>query len=122
MVVVATAAAVVLRCIAIATTVAMALTSCSRQSPKFVQFVTTCCRAFNVIRRHRHRFVSLFHLMLSTGMPELQVIQPLAQPSGYNTNPYLSLRGTMGGTGYNTDLPELQTSEDVRFMERVRHR
>ena len=34
----------------------------------------------------------------------LEVMQPLLQPSGYKTNPYLSLHVTMGGMGYNTNL------------------
>ena len=38
----------------------------------FDRFVRVCCRAYNILRRCSHEFITLFSLMLSTGIPELQ--------------------------------------------------
>ena len=41
-------------------------------SETFDRFVRVCCRAYNILRRCSHEFITLFSLMLSTGIPELQ--------------------------------------------------
>lgn len=41
-------------------------------SPLYKQFVELCCRAYNSVRRARTYIITLFRLMLSTGIPELQ--------------------------------------------------
>ena len=41
-------------------------------SVTFDRFVRVCCRAYNILRRCSHEFITLFSLMLSTGIPELQ--------------------------------------------------
>ena len=38
----------------------------------YEHFVALCCRAYNILRGHSHEFITLFQLMLSTGIPELQ--------------------------------------------------
>jgi phosphatidylinositol-4,5-bisphosphate 3-kinase len=41
-------------------------------SPIYAHFVEVACQAFNVIRRQTELLITLFTLMLSTGIPELQ--------------------------------------------------
>ena len=41
-------------------------------SEKFDKFVTVCSQAYNILRGNAHEFITLFSLMLSTGIPELQ--------------------------------------------------
>ena len=41
-------------------------------SETFDRFVRVCCRAYTILRRCSHEFITLFSLMLSTGIPELQ--------------------------------------------------
>ena len=41
-------------------------------SVKFDKFVTVCSQAYNILRGNAHEFITLFSLMLSTGIPELQ--------------------------------------------------
>ena len=43
-----------------------------RESPRFKKFVDICCMAYNVVRRNANTFISLFGMMLSTGIPELR--------------------------------------------------
>jgi len=40
-------------------------------SPNFKRFTTLCCDAYNVIRHNSGLIISLFELMLATGIPEL---------------------------------------------------
>lgn len=42
-------------------------------SPIFTHYVETACKAYNIIRRCSSAFILLFMLMLSTGIPELQI-------------------------------------------------
>ena len=46
--------------------------SAEQGSETFDRFVRVCCRAYNILRRCSHEFITLFSLMLSTGIPELQ--------------------------------------------------
>jgi len=41
-------------------------------SEKFDEFVGSCCQAYSIMRKHSHMLITLFSLMLSTGIPELQ--------------------------------------------------
>eukprot|EP00698_Gefionella_okellyi_P004479 TRINITY_DN1411_c0_g1_i1.p1 TRINITY_DN1411_c0_g1~~TRINITY_DN1411_c0_g1_i1.p1 ORF type:complete len:1066 (+),score=200.57 TRINITY_DN1411_c0_g1_i1:65-3199(+) len=41
-------------------------------SENFEFFTKTCVKAYLLLRKHAHLFISLFAMMLSTGMPELQ--------------------------------------------------
>jgi len=43
-----------------------------RDSKQFEFFIETCCKAYLILRKNAHVFISLFMMMLSTGMPELQ--------------------------------------------------
>ncbi|EGC40128.1 hypothetical protein DICPUDRAFT_52203 [Dictyostelium purpureum] len=43
-----------------------------KDSENFKRFVTTCCLAYNILRKNSDLFLNLFQLMLSTGIPELQ--------------------------------------------------
>jgi len=43
-----------------------------RDSPKFQEFITVCCKAYNIVRHKANLFLNLFAMMLSTGIPELQ--------------------------------------------------
>ncbi len=45
-----------------------------KDSAKFSEFVNLCCQSYNILRRHSHLFINLFAMMLSTSIPELQVI------------------------------------------------
>ena len=40
-------------------------------SPNFHRFVTLCCEAYNILRKHASKFINLLAMMLSTGIPEL---------------------------------------------------
>jgi phosphatidylinositol-4-phosphate 3-kinase len=42
-------------------------------SPAFQDFITTCCRAYNIVRHNASTFINLLGLMLSSGIPELRV-------------------------------------------------
>eukprot|EP01060_Flectonema_neradi_P013553 TRINITY_DN20313_c0_g1_i1.p1 TRINITY_DN20313_c0_g1~~TRINITY_DN20313_c0_g1_i1.p1 ORF type:complete len:1132 (+),score=183.74 TRINITY_DN20313_c0_g1_i1:61-3456(+) len=42
------------------------------KTPVFRHFVKVACHAYNIVRRSSHIIISLFALMLSTGIPELQ--------------------------------------------------
>jgi phosphatidylinositol-4,5-bisphosphate 3-kinase len=46
-------------------------------SANFRSFVSHCCRAYNVIRRHGHLFITLFAMMVSSGMSQLQSLDDL---------------------------------------------
>jgi len=46
-------------------------------SLKFQKFVDLCCRAYNVLRQSASRFINLFAMMLSTGIPELQSVEDI---------------------------------------------
>ena len=41
-------------------------------SDKFEEFVGHCCQAYGIMRNNAHMLITLFSLMLSTGIPELQ--------------------------------------------------
>jgi phosphatidylinositol-4,5-bisphosphate 3-kinase len=43
-----------------------------KKSANYREFVSLCCRIFNILRRNADLFITLFHLMLLTGIPELQ--------------------------------------------------
>lgn len=43
-----------------------------KNSPGFERFVDYCCRGYNILRKYSDLFITLFALMLSTGMPELK--------------------------------------------------
>jgi phosphatidylinositol kinase/protein kinase (PI-3 family) len=43
-----------------------------KKSPNFQRFEKLCCNAYNILRKHAHLFISLFSLMLSTGIPVLR--------------------------------------------------
>lgn len=45
-----------------------------KNSDMFDRFVDVCCRAYNVLRRNADLLITLFVLMLSTGIPELQKV------------------------------------------------
>uniref|UniRef100_A0A7S4L9J6 PI3K/PI4K catalytic domain-containing protein n=1 Tax=Paramoeba aestuarina TaxID=180227 RepID=A0A7S4L9J6_9EUKA len=42
------------------------------KSDGFAQFIKLCCKAYNVVRKHTKLFISLFSIMLETGIPRLQ--------------------------------------------------
>lgn len=44
----------------------------SKKSVMYQEFVTLCCRIFNVLRRNADLFITLFHMMTLTGIPELR--------------------------------------------------
>eukprot|EP00003_Mantamonas_plastica_P025114 TRINITY_DN484_c0_g1_i2.p1 TRINITY_DN484_c0_g1~~TRINITY_DN484_c0_g1_i2.p1 ORF type:complete len:1321 (+),score=469.87 TRINITY_DN484_c0_g1_i2:3-3965(+) len=48
-----------------------------RDSEDFNEFVSLCGRAYNLLRQHAHLFFTLFSMMLSTGIPELQSVEDL---------------------------------------------
>ena len=50
-------------------------------SDKFEQFVGHCCRAYGIMRKHSHMLITLFSLMLSTGIPELQKAEGEHRPT-----------------------------------------
>lgn len=41
------------------------------KSEQFQHFREICCKAFNILRKHSHVFITLFALMVSTGIPQL---------------------------------------------------
>jgi len=43
-----------------------------KDSVCFQRFVEICCQAYNILRKHASTFLSLFRMMLCTGIPELQ--------------------------------------------------
>src|SRR3989338_2855819 len=43
-----------------------------RRSPVLKEFLQTCARAYNVLRKHAETFINLFQLMLCGGIPELR--------------------------------------------------
>nr|CAB3264880.1 phosphatidylinositol 4,5-bisphosphate 3-kinase catalytic subunit gamma isoform [Phallusia mammillata] len=49
----------------------------SEDSPMFQRFKDTCVHAFLVIRRHAALFINLFHMMKSTGIPELNSVRDI---------------------------------------------
>lgn len=48
-----------------------------QNSPIFLYFVDVACHAFNVVRRFSGTLMTLFMLMLSTGIPELQRVEDI---------------------------------------------
>ena len=46
-------------------------------SETFERFVNVSCKAYNILRRCSHEFITLFSLMLSTGIPELQTAEDI---------------------------------------------
>lgn len=49
----------------------------SKDNEAFNRFVQLCVDAYLIIRRYSHLFVTLFSLMISTGIPELRSIDDL---------------------------------------------
>eukprot|EP01063_Lacrimia_lanifica_P008011 TRINITY_DN1514_c0_g1_i1.p1 TRINITY_DN1514_c0_g1~~TRINITY_DN1514_c0_g1_i1.p1 ORF type:complete len:1260 (+),score=465.04 TRINITY_DN1514_c0_g1_i1:108-3887(+) len=47
------------------------------KSHVYKHFTNVACAAYNIVRRHSHIIISLFVLMLSTGIPELQCAEDL---------------------------------------------
>lgn len=41
-------------------------------APAYKRFEHLACSAYNVLRRHGHLLITLFYLMLASGLPELQ--------------------------------------------------
>jgi len=48
-----------------------------KDSENFKKFVDVCCKAYNIIRKHGDLFMTLFLLMVSTGIPELSSIDDI---------------------------------------------
>jgi hypothetical protein len=48
-----------------------------KDAEPYKRFVATACRAYNIIRHHANLFISLFAMMLSTGIPELKSMEDL---------------------------------------------
>eukprot|EP01087_Luapelamoeba_hula_P012509 TRINITY_DN3491_c0_g1_i1.p1 TRINITY_DN3491_c0_g1~~TRINITY_DN3491_c0_g1_i1.p1 ORF type:complete len:1193 (-),score=145.86 TRINITY_DN3491_c0_g1_i1:18-3596(-) len=46
-------------------------------SPNFRRFVQHCCKAYNIIRKHGHLFITLFVMMLSSGIEQVRTIEDL---------------------------------------------
>ena len=46
-------------------------------SPMYQKFEETCCAVYSELRTHANKYISLFSLMLSTGLPELQSLDDL---------------------------------------------
>ena len=42
-----------------------------KKSALYKEFVSTCGKIFNILRRNADLFITLFHMMLLTGIPEL---------------------------------------------------
>ena len=40
-------------------------------------FVKICCKAYNILRKHSKLFITLFAMMLSTGLPQLKYFEDL---------------------------------------------
>jgi len=66
-----------------------------KDSDTFKKFVDLSCRAFNILRKNANTFISLFAMMLSTGIPELK---------SYDDIEYLR-------SAFCLDLPENQATE-----------
>ncbi|KAI9139257.1 hypothetical protein BKA69DRAFT_1086883 [Paraphysoderma sedebokerense] len=49
-----------------------------KDSANFSQFLDLCIRAYLILRRHANTFITLFALMLTTGIPELRTVDDLA--------------------------------------------
>lgn len=47
------------------------------KSELFIEFEENCCRAYNILRGEGKRLITLFLLMLSAGMPELNTAKDL---------------------------------------------
>ena len=48
-----------------------------QDSAQFDRFCDVCGQAYNVVRRNGHTLLALFTLMLSTGIPELRVLEDI---------------------------------------------
>jgi len=48
-----------------------------RDSEKFGRFVDISCTAYNILRKNANVFITLFMMMLSTGIPELKAIEDI---------------------------------------------
>ncbi|XP_033641996.1 phosphatidylinositol 4,5-bisphosphate 3-kinase catalytic subunit alpha isoform-like [Asterias rubens] len=48
------------------------------KSPEFKKFQELCCSAYLILRRSANLFISLFSMMLATGIPELQSIDDIS--------------------------------------------
>lgn len=48
-----------------------------KDSIEYANFVETCCKAYNFIRKNSAMFLTMFSLMVSTGMPELQSVKDI---------------------------------------------
>lgn len=46
-------------------------------SPNFKKFIDYCCASYNILRRHANKFINLFAMMLSTGIPELTCVEDI---------------------------------------------
>jgi len=42
-----------------------------KKSKNFLLFESLCCQAYNILRKEGHKFINMFLIMLSAGMPEL---------------------------------------------------
>ena len=42
-----------------------------KKTKNFIIFEKLCCKAYNILRKEGHRFINMFLIMLSAGMPEL---------------------------------------------------
>jgi phosphatidylinositol-4,5-bisphosphate 3-kinase len=47
-------------------------------APAYRRFEALACSAYNVLRRHGHLLITLFYLMLASGLPELEDIKDMA--------------------------------------------
>ena len=91
-------------------------------SETFDRFVRVCCRAYNILRRCSHEFITLFSLMLSTGIPELQaavariavvriaIVSRLAYPSCRRPMAILTM------ALLSMAIRTLQTAEDIDWL------
>ena len=49
----------------------MAFVMEGKGSDSFKKFEKYCCEAYNLVRKYSHHLISIFKLMISSGMPEL---------------------------------------------------
>jgi phosphatidylinositol-4,5-bisphosphate 3-kinase catalytic subunit alpha/beta/delta len=42
-----------------------------KKTKSFIKFEKLCCKAYNILRKEGHKFINMFLIMLSAGMPEL---------------------------------------------------
>jgi len=49
----------------------------TKDNDNFQRFTQSCCKGYNVIRKHSHTFIVLFLLMLTTGIPQLSTTEDL---------------------------------------------